>query len=76
MGEPSLEPGTGTYVKIPKGPINMSTPDGKAKAKKLILDLTVSDRRNARGVNSYKAYNKRIQRIYNPPKKNQSTPSS
>jgi hypothetical protein len=69
IAEVKAEPLTGRVVRLPKEDLNLSTPEGKAKAKKLIVDLTVSDRRNARGYNNLKKYQDKLRSIYNPTKK-------
>ena len=77
IADVTVEDGTGSVVRLPREALNMSTPDGKAKAKQLIVSLTISDRRNARGYNNLKNYHQSLKRIYNKkPKKNQSTPIS
>lgn len=75
IGDVKAEPLTGKVVLLPKDDINLSTPEGKAQAKKLILDLTVSDRRNARGYNNLLKYHKQLKKIYSPTKK-KVTPTS
>ena len=77
IGDVETEPMTGRVVRLPKEDLNLSTAEGKAKAKKLIVDLTISDRRNARGYNNLNKYHQSLKRIYNnKPTKNQSTPTS
>lgn len=69
IGTVNVEPLTGKVVRLPKEDLDLSTAEGKAKAKKLIVDLTVSDRRNARGYNSIKKYHEKLKAIYNSKKK-------
>lgn len=76
IGEIKAEPLTGKIVRIPKENLDLETQEGKAKAKNLIVNLTVSDRRNARGYNNLKKYHEQLKKLYNKPTKKQSTPSS
>lgn len=70
IGDVKAEPLTGKVVRYGDvGNLDLTTSEGKAKAKKLIVDLTVSDRRNARGYNSLLKYHKQLKQIYGKPKK-------
>lgn len=70
---PSANKKAGTTVTIPKGPIDMSTPEGKQKVENLLIDLTESDHNNADAYNDLKRFYGDVKRIYNP--KNTSTPT-
>lgn len=75
IGTVKAEPLTGKVVKLPDEDIDLETPEGKAKAKKLIVALTISDRRNARGYNNLNKYHQKLRSIYNTQKK-KVTPTS